>query len=160
MPNLQCPTIGRRALPAYNSTDLGVSTMKFIVERIENDLVTLKTPNANYRNTFKCSSAADLIVGKRVAGSVHAPARKIEAVSQGGNYVEPLFGRPRRMQGLVLRQNAMDNSLIVRTAYETTVRLPPQQQASDYPMGSRVGWDNADWPEFTVEKAATVAAEV
>ena len=133
--------------------------MKFIVESIENDLVTLKTPNANYRNTFKCSSVADLAVGKRIPGSIHAPARKIEAVSQGGNYVEPLFGRPRRMQGLVLKQNVADNSLIVQTAYETNVQLPRQQQATDYSVGSRVGWDNVDWPEFVVEKSAAVAVE-
>ena len=133
--------------------------MKFIVESIENDLVTLKTPNANYRNTFRCSSAADLVVGKRISGSIHAPARKIEAVSQGGNYVEPLFGRPRRMQGLVLKLNAAENSLLVQTAYETHVQLPPHQQATDYPPGSRVGWDNADWPEFVVEKTAAIPAE-
>ena len=132
--------------------------MKFIVESIENDLVTLKTPSANYRNTFKCSSAADLAVGKWVSGSIHAPARKIDVVSEGGNYVEPLFGRPRRMQGLVLRQNVAENSLIVQTAYETTAQLPLQQQAADYPAGSRVGWDNADWPEFVVEKSASVPA--
>ncbi len=132
--------------------------MKFIVESIENDLVTLKTPNANYRNTFKCSSAADLVVGKWVSGRIHAPARKIDVVSEGGNYVEPLFGRPRRMQGLVLQQNPAENSLLVQTAYKTTVQLPPHQQASDYPAGSRVGWDNADWPEFQVEKPASVPA--
>ncbi|MGC8624329.1 MAG: hypothetical protein ACP5VQ_03570, partial [Phycisphaerae bacterium] len=68
--------------------------MKFIVESIENDLLTLKAPNANYRNTFKCTSSADMAVGRRITGEIHAAARKIEAVSQGGNYVEPLFGRP------------------------------------------------------------------
>lgn len=132
--------------------------MKFIVENIDHDLITLKTPNANYRNTFKCPAAADLVVGKRVTGTVHAPGRKIDAVSQGGNYVEPLFGRPRRMQGIVLRQNIADNSLIVQPAYEVTVQLPIGQQAADYPVGSRVGWDNADWPEFIVEHAASVPA--
>lgn len=132
--------------------------MKFIVESVDNDLVTLKTPNANYRNTFKCATAADMVVGKRVTGTVHAPGRKIEAVSEGGNYVEPLFGRPRRMQGLVLRQNIADNSLLVQTAYDVTVQLPSDQQAADFPAGSRVGWDNADWPQFVVEKSTSVPA--
>ncbi|MGC9260305.1 MAG: hypothetical protein ACP5I8_09570 [Phycisphaerae bacterium] len=131
--------------------------MKFIVESIENDLLTLKAPNANYRNTFKCSSAGDTAVGRRITGEIHAAARKIEAVSQGGNYVEPLFGRPRRMQGLVLRQNPGNNLLLVQTGYKVTVRLPPQQTAADYPVGSRVGWDNADWPEFIPEKSALAA---
>ncbi len=72
--------------------------------------------------------------------------------------LEPLFGRPRRMQGLVLQQNPAENSLLVQTAYKTTVQLPPHQQASDYPAGSRVGWDNADWPEFLAEKSASVPA--
>ncbi len=132
--------------------------MKFIVENIENNLVTLKTPNANYRNTFTCSSAADLVVGKWVSGRIHALARKIDVVSDGGNFVEPLFGRPRHMQGLVLQQNPAENSLLVQTAYKTTVQLPQHQQAADYPAGSRVGWDNADCPEFLVEKSVFVPA--
>jgi hypothetical protein len=128
--------------------------MKLIVESIENDLVTLKTPNANYRTTFKCALAGQLVAGKRVSGTVHAPARKIEAVSQGGNYVEPLFGRPRRMQGLVLKQDLAENILTVQTGYEVAVQLPPQQSAADYPVGSRVGWDNADWPEFKLQSVS------
>ncbi len=134
--------------------------MKFIVENLENDLLTLKTPNANYRNTFKCHNPSSLVVGKRIIGEVHAVARKIEAVSQGGNYVEPLFGRPRRMQGLVLRRNTADNSLCVQTGYEVTVQLPPEQKAEDYPVGSRVGWDNADWTEFVLKNPTLVAGKI
>lgn len=129
--------------------------MKFIVESIQDDLVTLKTPNANYCNTFKFVGELPQ-VGTRVVGEVYANARKAESVSLGGNYVEPLFGRPRRMQGMVLEQNAQRNELRVQTGYEVTVKLPENQPATEFPVGSHVGWDNGDWPEF--RPAAITAA--
>ena len=129
--------------------------MKFIVDATQNDLVTLKTPDANYCNTFKFVGQPP-VVGTRVVGEVYACARKAEMVSLGGNYVEPLFGRPRRMQGMVLEQNVQRNELRVRTGYDVTVKLPENQPATEFPIGSHVGWDNGDWPEFRAA-AATVA---
>ena len=122
--------------------------MKFIVENVDTDGVTLRAPPGNYRNRFQFDSPTPPALGSNVFGTIHAVARKMEAVSQGGNYVEPLFGRPRRMQGLVLAQRDEHNELVVRVGYDVTVRLPPGQKASDFAVGSRVGWDNAAAPRF------------
>lgn len=133
--------------------------MKFIVESTQDDLVTLKTPNANYCNTFKFSGDMPQ-AGTRVVGEVYAIARKAEIVSLGGNYVEPLFGRPRRMQGMVLEQIVARNELRVQTGYEVTVKLPENQPVAEFPTGSHVGWDNADWPEFRAATPAPAVAAV
>ncbi len=129
--------------------------MKFIVDATQDGLVTLKMLNANYCNTFKFIGEPPQI-GSRVVGEVYAYARKAEMVSLGGNYVEPLFGRPRRMQGMVLEQNVIRNELRVQTGYEVTVKLPENQPATEFPIGSHVGWDNADWAEFRAATTATV----
>ena len=130
--------------------------MKFIVESIQDGLITLKTPNANYRNTFKFVGTAPQI-GTRIVGEVYADARKAESVSLGGNYVEPLFGRPRHMQGMVLNHQPSNNALRVLVGYEVTVKLPDDQSPAQFPIGSHVGWDNADWPEFKIQSPAEVA---
>ena len=131
--------------------------MKFIVNDLTADQVTVLVPGSNYRCTFKCTGAAALRVGQRVAGVVRAPARKAEVVSDGGNYVEPLFGRPRRMQGRVVEQHPKTNELLVQVGYPVRVKLPHGQSVVDFPVGSRVGWDNADWPLLEIEANAVTA---
>jgi chorismate mutase len=72
----------------------------------------------------------------------------------GGNYVEPLYGRPRRMQGTILSVNAATNELTVQVAYEVTVKLPAKYKAADYLVGQRVGWDNIEIPVLEVQSVA------
>lgn len=127
---------------------------KFVVEAVENNLVTLAVPGLNYRNSFQIAGdSAALKPGTRVRGTIHAPAWKVDSVELGGNYVEPLYGRPRRMQGTILAVNAATNELTVQVGYEATVKLPEKYKASDYQVGERVGWDNIDIPRFELQPA-------
>ena len=123
---------------------------KFIVEAIQDNLVTLAAPPTNYRNAFvlKSENAAPLAVGERIRGTIHAPAWKVDRVDLGGNYVEPRYGRPRRMQGTILSVNAAANELTVQVGYEVTVKLPEKYKAADFLPGQRVGWDNIEIPIF------------
>jgi hypothetical protein len=133
--------------------------MKFIVENLEPGLITLNAPGTNYRNSFKFDGLTPPI-GKKIYGTIYAQGRKIEEVSDGGNYVEPLFGRPRRMQGLVLAQDTAKNELLVQAGYEVVVKLPDTQKAADFAVGSRVGWDNGEAPVFLAEAPKTAPASV
>jgi len=120
---------------------------KFIVDGVADGLVTLRTPGNNYRSAFKAPATLPA-AGEPVTGTIRATAWKIEAVSDGGNYVEPLIGRPRRMQGTVIAVNAGANELTVKTPYEVVVKLPELHKASEFPVGSRVGFDNLEIPVF------------
>lgn len=132
---------------------------KFIVDAIADGMITLKTPGNNYRNTFKVNAAGPLPApGEPIHGIILAPAWKVEQVSLGGNYVEPLYGRPRRMQGTVMEVNAAANTLTVKTPYPVVVKLPPRYKAADFPVGSRVGFDNIDIPTFEPQAAPVTQA--
>jgi hypothetical protein len=125
---------------------------KFVVESVDKGVVTLRVPGMNYRNAFAVlGDATSLVAGARVQGKIHAPAWKVDRVELGGNYVEPLFGRPRRMQGTILAVNTTINELTVQVGYEATVRLPERYKAADYTVGERIGWDNVEIPTFEVE---------
>jgi len=39
--------------------------------------------------------------GQKLIGRIRAQARRLDSVGAGGRYVEPCFGRPRRVQGMV-----------------------------------------------------------
>ena len=122
---------------------------KFIVESVENGVVTLAVPGSNYRNSFLLQGdASGLPPGTRVHGTIYAPAWKVDRVELGGNYVEPLFGRPRRMQGTILSVNPAANELTVQVGYQATVSLPEGYRADEYKVGERIGWDNIEMPVF------------
>ena len=132
---------------------------RFMVEGIENGLITLRVNGCNYVNTFAISGGLPpgLVPGARVCGTIRAPAWKVDRVEFGGNYVEPLAGRPRRMQGTILAVNGGANELTVQVGYEVVVRLPDKYKALDYQVGQRIGWDNLEIPAFTPEPAAAAA---
>ncbi len=127
--------------------------MRFIVQDAQGDQVTLQIPHTNYRNTFRlAASGVALQPGAALRGTILATARKVEAVSDGGNYVEPLFGRPRRMQGEIIAADAAKNELSVEVGYPVTVRLPDTQKVAEFAVGGRVGWDNAELPTFEMRR--------
>jgi hypothetical protein len=131
---------------------------KFIVEAFDAGVVTLRAPGSNYRNSFVVSAeSAAPAPGARVRGTIYAPAWKVDRVDLGGNYVEPLVGRPRRMQGTILAVNPRANELVVQVGYEATVRLPDRYLAADYRVGERIGWDNVEVPTFVPEAVAAEA---
>ena len=131
---------------------------KFVVESIANGIATLSLPGSNYRNSFSVhGDAAALVQGARVRGAIHAPAWKVDRVEMGGNYVEPLLGRPRRMQGTILSVNAAANELTVQVGYEATVKLPAGARADSFKPGERIGWDNIEIPTFELQPAAQPA---
>ncbi len=120
---------------------------KYTVEAVADKMVTLKVADKNYRNSFVLKGdTANLVQGSKVAGTIHAPAWKVDRVALGGNYVEPLYGRPRRMQGTILAVKAGVNELVVQVGYEVTVKLPEKYKASEYQVGERIGWDNIEVP--------------
>jgi hypothetical protein len=134
---------------------------KFIVESLNEGMITVRVPGMNYQNTFQLQpTPSPLSVGDRIRATIHAPAWKVDRVDMGGNYVEPLYGRPRRMQGVILSVNAAANELTVQVAYEVTVKLPAKYNAADYQIGQRVGWDNIEIPLLEVESVASPAAAV
>ena len=122
---------------------------KFVVDSLADGTVTLRVPGSNYRNSFVVrGTGAALTPGERVHGTIHAPAWKVDRVEMGGNYVEPLYGRPRRMQGTISAVNPATNELTVQVGYEATVKMPEKYKATDFAPGQRVGWDNITIPEF------------
>ena len=133
---------------------------RFIVDRLENGRITLRVNGYNYTHTFALAGNPPpaLVPGARVRGAIRAPAWKVDRVEFGGNYVEPLAGRPRRMQGTILSVQAAANELTVQVGYEATVKLPAKYRAADYHVGERIGWDNIEIPTFELESAAAPAA--
>lgn len=76
-------------------------------------------------------------IGKRLIGTIRAKARRIDVVGTGGRYVEPVFGRPRRVQGTIVRVTG--DAIVVDAG--VAIHCTPQdarQKASDFEVGQLV----------------------
>jgi hypothetical protein len=83
-------------------------------------------------------------VGGRVAGRIEANARRVDVAAghRGGAYIEPVFGRPRRLQGRILAADSAANTITVHCACPFVCRLTdPRQLAEDFQVGAMVMFD-------------------
>lgn len=77
-------------------------------------------------------------VNQRVECLVRTTARKVYTVPSGGNFIAPIFGPPRTVQGRVLY--ADDRNLVVKAGTNVIVELPLTEDAVDLAVGGlRVG---------------------
>ncbi len=91
---------------------------------------------------------------------IRVQARKVWTVPSGGNFVEPIFGKPRTIQG---RVKAVDQSWIVlQSGVPIVVKLPTSDSGIDFnagtiSVGSMVNAMVMPGATFEVAKAAAAA---
>lgn len=105
--------------------------------------VVLTIPGTDYRLRLETTGTIGNAVGKRVLGVVRAQARRIDVVHTGGRYFEPLYGRPRRVQGTVERIDTNADTVSVRV-HESVVFVcttNERQRAGEFTPGDLVSMD-------------------
>lgn len=118
------------------------------------EALVLKLLDGDYQLhlVIKPEAAAKLPeVGKRVSGQVYARARRVDVVTTGGRFIEPVMGRPRRVQGRVIGIDIAANTLTVRAACPMVCLLTANQKADSFAEGMMVSFD--------VERGATFEPE-
>ena len=74
-------------------------------------------------------------VGKPVDGVVHVRARKVYTVPSGGNFVVPIMGEPRIVQGRIVALGEGGRQVIVHAGARVLVELPRTSDAIDLHSG-------------------------
>ena len=108
--------------------------------------VVISVPNTSYQIHLVGSARGE--VGRTIVGTIRAKARRIDAVQSGGRFLEPVFGRPRRVQGSVI---AIESGCIVVNA-GVPIHVEPtdeRQSAGDFQIGQFVSFDALDGATFT-----------
>jgi len=110
--------------------------------------IVLGVPDTSYQLHLLPTAAVGTAVGGRLVGTIRATARRIDAVGTGGGYVEPVAGRPRRVQGRVL---SVDGGVVVVDAGVPIHCTPtdPRQAAASFEAGQLVSMDVLDGATFT-----------
>lgn len=112
--------------------------------------ITLAISNTSYQLHLIPAGEISTPAGKRIVGRIHAQARRVDKVSTGGRYVEPVFGRPRRVQGAVLSTDVGARTITVDAGVAIACTLTdPRQNPADFEPGDLVSFDALDGATFT-----------
>jgi len=113
--------------------------------------IVFGVPNTNYELHLRPTAVVRPAgVDKRIIGTIKVDARRVDVVQSGGRFVEPVFGRPRRVQGGVVAVDAGQNSIVVNAGVPITLVLTdPRQQAAGFEVGQIVSCDVHDGATFT-----------
>jgi len=102
--------------------------------------VTIAFPDTNYEIQLIVDGDIVCKTGKRIVGTVSARAKRIDVVDSGGRFIEPIYGRPRRVQGRVV---AIEGDAVVVDAGVIVHCTPTdaRQNAADFEPGQLVCFD-------------------
>ena len=104
--------------------------------------VVVRLPGSNYQLHLVPGGPIVATPQGRLTGTIRCPVWKVDEVSAGGSYIEPVIGRPRRVQGVVIGTEPATNSVVVEVASSPVVcQLPEEWDASRIPRGCRLGLD-------------------
>lgn|SRR5262245_48493921 len=110
--------------------------------------IKFAVPNTNYEIYLHPTDPITTPPGKRLVGVIRAQARRIDVVETGGRYVEPVYGRPRRVQGSVIR--AENGAVVVDAGVPIhCTATDTRQRAEDFQPGQIVSFDVLDGATFT-----------
>ena len=104
------------------------------VIRVEEGFVIFAPSNTNYEIKLATAAKYDGPVNTLIEGLIQASARKLWTVASGGNFVAPIFGPPRIVQGRIkfLDQRTM----VVQAGVPVVVTLPSADSAYDLTSGA------------------------
>ena len=88
--------------------------------------------------------------GKKARGVIRANARRIDVVTTGGRYIEPVQGTPRRIQGPIIDVDTGRNTVTIHAAAPIVCKVTdPRQRADQFKPGDFVACDLIPGSSFT-----------
>jgi hypothetical protein len=102
------------------------------VKSVQNGTVIFVPSNTNYE--LYLAGSYDGAPGELIDCVVKARARKIYTVPSGGNFITPIFGPPKIVQGRV--RSASDKQLVIHASIPFVIDLPREDSAIDLDEGA------------------------
>ncbi len=109
----------------------------------------LSIPETDYTLELVAAGTTTKAVGKRVQGTLHARAQKMHRALAGGEFIEPVSGHPRIVQGRIRAIDAAGKRVLLQAVVPMWVELDPLQETSAFAEG--------DFVNFYMERGVTFA---
>src|SRR3954452_14887629 len=103
------------------------------VTALKDGVVRFTPSGTNYELHLLVAPGFVAAAGRLVQGSIRVQARKVWTVPSGGNFISPIFGPPRTIQG---RVRALDErTMVVQAGVPILVELPADETGYDLANG-------------------------
>lgn len=112
--------------------------------------IIVGVPGTGYEIRLGVLRQPDVEVGKKIAGTIRLDARRVDVVKTGGRYIEPLVGRPRRVQGDVVAVDSTNRTVTVNATVPIVAKLARGQSPDQFKSGDFVAFDCMPDASFTV----------
>lgn len=116
-------------------------TVTGVIDAVGDGWVQLKVPDTDYRLRLVPKEGVSYSVGDKVSGVVRAQAQRMDVIPAGGRYIEPVQGRPRRVQGRVTGGSVSANEVYIKAGPGVVVTPMAPQRAGDFSIGQIVTFD-------------------
>lgn len=120
-----------------------------ILAAADDDQIILAIPGTDYQLKLKVYQRPSTEIGKRITGTIRAEARRIDVVKTGGRYVEPVMGRPRRVQGEIVAIDPGAQTVTVHAGVPIMCKTDGRQRAEQFQVGDFVSFDVLPGANFT-----------
>jgi hypothetical protein len=100
----------------------------------------LTVPGSEYVLDLVSGGPTSVPVGKRVSGVVSGRAQKLHRAHAGGEFIEPVEGHPRIVQGRVRETDPTGNRLLLQAVVPMWITLSADQSARSFMPGDIVNF--------------------
>lgn len=112
-----------------------------VVDEVHADWIQVRVPGTNYRLRLVPAEGLSVAVGDKIEGVIRAQALRMDVIPAGGRFIEPVQGRPRRVQGRIVGGNVDRNEVYIKAGPGVVVTPMAPQRASDFSIGQIVSFD-------------------
>lgn len=123
-----------------------------VIESVSDDKIVLNITGTDYQlHLVPTVPAAEIgaSVGKRIKGTIQAKALKIHSANGGGRFIEPVYGAPRIVAGVVLAVDDESRTVLVDVAIPMRVALSDNQDLNVCQVGELVNFYVESGTRFT-----------
>jgi hypothetical protein len=103
--------------------------------------LVLGKPGTEYQVQVTAEVEVAAAAGDWLTGRIVTQPVRIDVISAGGRLIEPLQGRPRRVQGTVCALDQQRNALVVKAALPLVLLVPANQRLDQFQEGQMVSCD-------------------
>jgi hypothetical protein len=120
-----------------------------LIEQTEGKIV-LGLPGTEYQIHLLATAPVTASVTGKITGTITITAHRIDQTQKntGGRFIEPVYGRPRRIQGRIIDTDVTANTITVLAACPVVCSFATAQSASDFQVGQFVTFDAEPGAKF------------
>ena len=121
-----------------------------VVREKHDDRIVLSIPETSYQLHLNVYKPVETPVGKKITGVIRAQVTRLDKSGTGGKYIEPVYGRPRRIQGTIKSIDPAERTVTINATVPIVCKTDVNQNPSQFNVGDFVTCGVLPGASFTV----------